>query len=84
MIRREVTRSGKDKDGDITALCNPNKSWSPQLKDDVILDIDSGDYEYYVVLDDGTEAIVEVVDGRYLRTNKDDTTCNNLDNLLDC
>ncbi len=48
MIEREVTRTRKDKDGDITALCNPGNYWSPKSKSDAIQDIESGNYNYYV------------------------------------
>ena len=33
MSDRRVTHTGKDKDGDITARCNPGEIWSPRLKE---------------------------------------------------
>ena len=87
MIDRRVTQTGKDKDGDITKLCNPNAWWSPRSKKDAIEDIDGGTYRYYVKTDD-EEVDIHVVDdpdkGKYLRTDPDKTTSNNLDDLPDC
>jgi hypothetical protein len=86
MAEREVTRTRKDTSGDITALCNPNASWSPRLKADAIRDIDSGDHTYYVSWPEKRTQI-RVVDGpkgKYLRTDRDSTTRNNLDDLPDC
>lgn len=88
MSNRKVTRSRKDSDGDITALCNPGDYWSPRRKSDAISDIEAGTHRYYVPWSDGTETEIRVVkksDGtKYLRTDKDGTTKNNLDDLLDC
>ncbi len=39
MAKRQVTQTQKDTDGDITALCNPEASWSPRKKADAINDI---------------------------------------------
>lgn len=87
MIDRKVTQSGKDEDGDIIALCNPDAWWSPREKEDAISDIESGSYRYYVG-DGDDEVDINVIDdkdkGKYLRTNPDDTTNNNLDDLPDC
>lgn len=86
MADRQVTRSGKDADGDITALCNPGQSWSPRRKANAISDIDSGLHGYHVVTN-GKRVEVRVVNGprgKYLRTDPDTTPRNNLDDLLDC
>lgn len=86
MARREVTHTRKDKDGDITALCNPGFSWSPRSKLLAITDIESGDHQYYVKV--GLHNVgINVVDGssgKYLRTDPDKTNTNNLDDLPDC
>ncbi len=87
MIDREVKRSKKNDDGDITALCNPTEWWSPRQKADAINDIENNTYRYFV--DDGTNVIsIHVVNdsikGKYLRTDPDKTTRNNLDDLPDC
>jgi len=87
MADRKVTRSGKDRDGDITALCNPGASWSPRKKWDAIHDIDARIHRYFVPWSDGKETTIRVVDGptgKYLRTDRDNTPKNNLDELPDC
>ncbi len=86
MADRRVRQSGKDKYGDITALCNHSESWSPRSKQDAISDIDGGIHRYYV-REEGEAAWVKVVQGpsgKYLRTVADATSRNNLDNLPDC
>lgn len=87
MATRVVTKSGKDKDGDITKLCNSSETWSPRLKADAISDIENKTHNYVVDWTDGTRTDVRVVQGstgKYLRTDKDATTRNNLDDLPDC
>lgn len=85
MARRQVTESGKDRDGDITSLCNRN-GWGGRKKADAIEDIESGRHSYYTGAGSYT-AEVYVVRGRsgkYLTTSKDGTTHNNLDDLPNC
>ncbi|MEM7503794.1 MAG: DUF3892 domain-containing protein [Pseudomonadota bacterium] len=87
MATRQVTRSRKDADGDITALCNPGAPWSPRLKADAIRDIETGLHQYYVNADGSGPATIHVVNGprgKYLRTTADRSSRNNLDNLPDC
>lgn len=87
MAERAVTRSGKDRDGDITSLCNPGQIWSPRSKNDAIRDIESGAHSYYVPWSDGKVTPIRVVQGprgKYLRTDRDATTKNNLDDLPNC
>lgn len=87
MARRAVNKTGKDRDGDITRLCNSGESWSPKLKSSAIFDIESGAHSYYVPWPDGQNTEIHVVagpNGKYLRTDKDNTTRNNLDDLPDC
>jgi len=62
MADRRVTRSGKDKDGDITALCNPGEWWSPRSKNGAIVDIETGVHTYFVDRA-GHRTDVHVVDG---------------------
>lgn len=86
MADRRVTRTGKDRDGDITSLCNPGEVWSPRSKQNAISDIESGAHRYYV-REEGDGAWVYVVNGprgKYLRTTADASNKNNLDNLPDC
>ena len=83
---RAVHRSGKDADGNITALCSEGAAWSPRDAQDVIGDILSGTHTYYEPWQSGRTEI-RVVDGpsgRYLRTDRDSTFRNNLDDLPDC
>lgn len=89
MAERAVDKSKKDRDGDILALCNPSECecWSPRSKANAIQDIESGIHQYYVPWGDGTRTSIRVVNGptgKYLRTDKDNTSRNNLDDLPDC
>ena len=83
---RAVTQTGKNADGDITRLCNPNASWSPVSKETAIRDIETGTHTYYVPWTTGrTEiSVVRGPNGKYLRTDQDSTPRNNLDDLPDC
>lgn len=86
MADRQVTRSGKDSDGDITSLCNTGQLWSPRKKRDAINDIENGIHSYFVVSPSGRVNIhvVQGQNGKYLRTDPDKTSKNNLDDLPDC
>lgn len=87
MTDRTVTRSKKDRDGDILGLCKPGEYWSPRGKSDAIRDIESGTHRYYVPWSDGANTLIHVVNGptgKYLRTDRDNTSRNNLDDLPDC
>ncbi len=86
MAERRVRQTGKDSEGDITALCNGGETWSPRTKSDAINDIETGAHTYYVNEVDN-RANVRVVTGqtgKYLRTTADSGSANNLDNLPDC
>lgn len=86
MADRAVRQTRKNRDGDITALCNPNDWWSPRGKSDVISDIELGHHTYYVPWVDGRTEIrvVNGFQGKYLRTDRDNTSRNNLADLPDC
>lgn len=89
MADRRVTRSRKDGDGDITALCNSGQYWSPRTKADAISDIESGNHTYYVEDNAGRSDIEVIRDatvagGKYLRTDPNGSCSDNLDNLPDC
>lgn len=87
MVQRAVLKSGKNKDGDIISLCNASESWSPRSKQDAIKDIEDGIHSYYVPWSDGQNTAIRVVNGsngKYLRTDRDSTTRNNLDDLPNC
>lgn len=85
MADRAVRKTGKDKDGDITSLCD-GASWSPRSKANAISDIESGTHTYYVPWTTGRTEILVVQGstGKYLRTDSDNTRRNNLDDLPDC
>lgn len=86
MADRAVRQTGKDKNGDITSLCDPGATWSPRSKAEAISDIESGLHTYYVPWTTGRTEIQVVIspNGKYLRTDRDTTTRNNLDDLPDC
>jgi len=87
MSKRQVRKTGKDSDGDITKLCNNGDYWSPRSKADAISDIELGLHTYVVPWTDGETQIHVVNDpvkGKYLRTDRDNTTRNNLDDLPNC
>lgn len=85
MADRKVTRTGKNNDGDITSLCS-DEFWSPRKKADAISDIETKTHSYYVM--SGTKRVdihvVKGTTGKYLRTDPDATSKNNLDDLPDC
>jgi len=87
MAERAVVKSKKNRSGDILALCNPSGYWSPRSKADVIRDIELRIHQYFVPWNDGTKTPIRVVNGstgKYLRTDKDNTSRNNLNDLPDC
>lgn len=86
MADRPVRKTGKDKDGDITSLCNTGSDWSPRSKKDAIYDIENKVHTYYVPWTSGRTEITVVNGGtgKYLRTVRDGSTGNNLDELPDC
>lgn len=86
MSDRAVRNTGKDAYGNITKLCDPGQGWSPRYKDDAIKDIESGLHTYYVPWKSGRTEIhvVNGPSGKYLRTDRDNTSKNNLDDLPDC
>lgn len=86
MADRQVTHSRKDRDGDIIALCRPVADWSPRHKANAIQDLDTKLHTYHVIAN-GRRVEIQVVQGAtgpYLRTDPDQTTDNNLDDLPDC
>lgn len=86
MADRAVRKTRKNDEGDITALCDDGAYWSPRSKADAIADIDSGGHTYHVPWTSGRTEIrvVNGPKGKYLRTDRDDTERNNLDDLPDC
>lgn len=85
MADRAVTHSRKDQHGNIIALGNPNQGWSARYSSLVISDIKRGEHSYHVPWTSGrTEVhVVQASYGEYLRTDRDNTVNNNLDDLPD-
>lgn len=87
MAKRYVRATGKNTQGDITRLCNAGEFWSPRSKADAINDIEQNLHEYWVNWANAPETKIRVVSGptgAYLRTDRDTTSRNNLDDLPDC
>lgn len=85
MADRRVTHSGKDRNGNITSIGQPGQVWSPRPSSNAIADIESRMHTYFVQWPEKRTEIrvVQGVNGRYLRTDRDATTRNNLDDLSD-
>ena len=84
MADRQVTGTGKDNFGDITALCG---WWGRTIKADAIREIEYGLHTYYVQDQYGRRATVRVVNGptgKYLRTDPNSSCSDNLDSLPNC
>lgn len=79
----QVTRSGKDRDGDITSLCG--NGWS-HPKAQAVAAIRNDSSAYYVSVGGQTAYVrVGTRNGNdYLTTSRDGYSANNLDNLPDC
>jgi len=86
MADRRVTHTGKDSDGDITALCN-HSSWGEASRRTAIQHIEDGTHSYYVQQPGTARTDIHVVKGltrKYLRSDPDPNSKNNLDNLPNC
>ncbi len=84
MADRRVERSGKDRAGDITALCG---GWGRTEKAQAIRDIEGRAHHYFVRDSVGRTADVHVVNGingKYLRTDPNSRCSDNLDNIPNC
>lgn len=79
---RRVRATKKDRNGNITALCNPGQSWSPRRATDVLRDINSGKKSYYVQ-EQTRRTYVRSVSGM-LQTTADATEDNSLARLPTC
>lgn len=69
MADRQVTRSRKDRDGDILALCNPGQLWSPRQKRNAISDIENRTHSYFVNVSGVGRVDIHVVRGRTASTS---------------
>lgn len=79
---RRVRTVKRDKRGNIVALCNPGAAWSPRRKAEVIRDILENKTSYYVQ-ERERRSYVRVLDGETLRTTRDATSVNSLENLAE-
>ncbi len=86
MSRRRVKCTCKNSDGDITCLGNKGELWSPRHKANAIRDIERGLHTYYVKWENKETEVHVAGQGanKYLRTDRDNTSRNNLDELPDC
>ena len=85
MTDRHVTKTEKDNDGKILALCADGQVWSPRTTVDVINDIETHRHRYYLQKSGTERADIHVVPtaaGKYLSTHADRSSGNNLDQLL--
>ena len=87
MADRRVKATQKNADGDILGLCNTGQAWSPRSKQGAISDIETGAHTYHVMWVGNQRTEIRVVNGptgKYLRTDRDNTSKNNLDDLPNC
>ncbi len=85
--RRYITHVKKASNWDIIEICNPNEPWSPVNKYDAIYEIANSTCQYLVNWGDFS-TFIKVVENnsnsKYLRTDKDSTARNNLEELPNC
>ena len=83
MADRAVRQVGKDQTGNIISLADSGQPWSPRSSEDCVRDIETRTHSYHVPWLRGHTEIQVAKDasGRYLRTDRDDTMVNNLEDL---
>ncbi len=87
MKTRCVTHTRKESGRRILAVGNPDERWSPRRTADAIRDIEAGRYTYHVLSLGRPRTEIRVIKasyGKYLRTDRDGTTQNNLRDLPNC
>jgi len=87
MADRPIRQARHDADGDITAIGNNGQWWSPVHTNVAIAHIESGEHTYYVPWLNDPHTVIRVVNGtsgKYLRTDRDASSRNNLDDLPEC
>ncbi|WP_040314180.1 DUF3892 domain-containing protein [Bacteriovorax sp. BAL6_X] len=86
MLSREIKRVQKDTRDNITGVCNAGNYWSPRKASEVISDIKSGSYAYFVKVGGNKVDVLVKSNGgsEYLTTAPDNYSSNNLDNLPPC
>ena len=77
---RKVTATKKDRKGNIVALCNVSKHWSPRRTQDILKDIRAGRKSYYVQ-ELANRVYVRALSGDRLETTSDRNSRNNLERL---
>jgi hypothetical protein len=68
-------------------LCNSSAIWSPKNKYIAILEIEANVHRYFVKVGNDEvdiQVVNDLIKGKYLRTDPDKTTSNNLNELPDC
>jgi len=88
-MKKKVISTKKDLNGDILSLCNKLDGWSVTKADAIrqIKAVGNANSPYYTIV--GVDKVrIHVIDdsakGKYLRTDRDKTTKNNLAALPDC
>jgi hypothetical protein len=83
MADRSVRQTGKNQLGNIISLADSGQLWSPRSSEDCIRDIETGVHTYFVPWTTGRTEIGVVASpyGKYLKTDRDNTSRNNLDEL---
>lgn len=87
MADRQVTHAHRDDEGDILGLCwEGSDGLKYSSRSDVISDIESGTHAYSVEVEaPAVSVVVASRDGiKYIKTEADSTSKNNLDNLPAC
>lgn len=87
MADRQVTHAHRNEDGDILAVCwKGSAGLMYSARGDVIIDIESGAHGYYVAEEaPPVWVLVKTRNGvKYIATEADSTSKNNLDNLPVC
>lgn len=94
MATRYVTKTKKDsKTQEILGLCSDTESWKSVSKEQAIKDIEGSVHSYKVSWPATASVPAKITDikvvtpangAKYLRTDRDDTTRNNLLDLPDC
>ncbi|EPZ52543.1 PF13031 family protein [Bacteriovorax sp. BAL6_X] len=86
MTFRQITNVQKDINDNIIGVCNSGNYWSPRRATEVISDIKSGNYDYFVNVNGKKVDVLVKSNGgsEYLTTAPDNYSSNNLDNLPPC
>ena len=80
MTTRRVTATATNAHGYVTQLINPDEPWSPRAAGEAILDIELGQFSYFVSWPDRRTQVLALDDagGTYLFTQHGDADHNGL------